>query len=402
VKAVLLIAAILCLAALSAVAAEDHAALEQRMRQQLAEKPGDLDARLQLARVLSWQNRHTEALAEYTRLLEARPDNVDFLLGSAQAHLWRGAPEMSLPLLRKARLLAPTYEEVWRTQIEALLALGDADRMRQARVIRDEARRRFPQSEWTDARLDGSPQPAPGTAPTAPAAAAADRYEWEAGFSDEALSRGLPAWRSRYLVGEWHGPDRKTLYAGLRETERYALQDREAHFGGVLPLNADAQLQLEAGFSDTHRVLAARYGMLQLEFRPASGWLLGAGWRRSVYDTGQSQVLNFSVDRYIGAERFSYTLYEGGPDGNGLSPSHRLQWAHYYGDRDWVGLTLVQGRETEYGPNGAFLTSQVSGVSLSGRHGIASDWALIWDAGSLRQGDFYTRSGVRLGLRHAF
>jgi YaiO family outer membrane protein len=402
VNAAFLLAATLCLGTWSAVAAEDHAALEQRMRQQLAERPGDLDARFQLARALSWQNRYNEALAEYSRLLEARPENADFLLGLAQVHLWRGEPAMSLAPLRKARALTPAYEDVWRTEIQALLALGDAERLRQARLIRDDARNRFPKSDWTYAGLDDLPQSAQDSVPKAPAAVAADRYEWEVGFSDEALSRGLPNWRSRHLVGEWHGPDRKALYAGLRETERYALRDREAHVGGVLPLNTDTQLQLEAGFSDSHRVLAKRYVLLQMGFRPAAGWALGAGWRRSDYDAGLSKVLNFSVDRYIGAERFGYTLFEGGPDGSGLSPSHRLQWAHFYGERDWVGITLTQGRETEYAPNGAFLTSKVSGASLSGRHGIAPRWALVWDAGSLRQGDFYTRSGVQLGLRHAF
>jgi YaiO family outer membrane protein len=397
VKAVLLLAAALSVGpgALPAVAAEDHAALEARMRRQLAERPDDLEARFQLARALSWQKRHGEALAEYGRLLVARPDNADFLLGMGQAQLWRGAPAMALPPLRKARALQPAYEDVWRTEIQALLALGDAARMREARSLRDEARARFPGSDWNIAGLDDRP-------PSASVAAAADRYEWELGASDETLSRGLPRWHSRHLVGEWHGPDRGSLYAGLRETQRYALDDREAHVGGVLTLGAASQLQLEAGFSDTHRVLARRYGLLQLEFRPAAGWSLAAGWRRSDYDAGMTGVLRFGVDRYIGTERFGYTLDEGGPDGGALSPSHRLQWAHYYGERDWVGIALSRGRETEYAPNGVFLTSRVSGASLSGRHGIAPGWALVWNAGSVRQGDFYTRSGVQLGLRHAF
>lgn len=412
-KAAIFLLTLLCMGSPAVAVAEDHAALEQRMRQQLARQADDLDARFQLARVLGLQSRYTEALAEYSQLLKARPENVDFLLGMAQVHFWRGAPEDSLPLLRKARLLAPEYEDVWRTQIQVLLTLGDADRIRQARLIRDAARSRFPRSDWTYARLDEPAQTlspavaAPTLAPTAAAAAVlpavmADRYEWEAGVSDEALSRGLPGWRSRYLIGEWRGAERKTLYAGLRETQRYALKDREAHFGGILPLSAETQLQAEAGFSDSHRVLAARYGLIQLHHQPAQGWSLSAGWRRAVYDVGLSSVIQFSVDRYIGAERFGYTLYQGGPDGSGLSPSHRWQWTHYYGERSSIGMTLIRGRETEHAGNAGFLTSQVRGISLSGRHDLVPGWWLIWDAGRVRQGDFYTRSGVSLGLRHAF
>lgn len=233
-------------------------------------------------------------------------------------------------------------------------------------------------------------------------APAAGRQEWEAGVSHERLTRGLPSWRSRYLAAEWQGVDRRVLYGGLRETERYALKDSEVHLGGVLPLAASLQLQLEAGVSDSHRVLAARYGLLRLDYQPAPGWSLAAGWRRSAYDAGMSGVGHLSVDRYFGAERVSYTLYEGGPDGGALLPSHRWQWAHYYGERDWIGLSLNHGRETEYAAGGNFITSRVSGATLAGRHQLAAGWALTWDAGRQRQGDFYTRSGVRLGLRHAF
>ena len=398
------------------------------MRRQLALHPNDIDARFQLARALAWQNRHAEAIAEYSRLLKVRPENSDYLLGLAQVHLWRGAPEQSLPLLQKARRLAPKYEDVWRTQILVLLALADPAARAQARKIRDQARALFPRSEWVFAQLDATPnppatviaaspasepvavpltpvQPAPPVA-TAPAITAAavppDRYEWEAGAAYESLTNGLPAWRSRYVVGEWHMPEKKSLYAGLRETERYALNDRQAHLGGVLPLNPETSVQLEAGFSDSHRVLPARYGLAQWQYQAAPGWVLGAGLRISVYDLGIARVANFGIDRYLGQERFGYTLYEGGPDGSGLSPSHRWQWAHYYGERDWIGVTLTKGRETENTGSAGFLTAQVSGASLSGRHSIGASWTLVWDAGRQRQGDLYSRRGVSLGLRHAF
>jgi YaiO family outer membrane protein len=243
------------------------------------------------------------------------------------------------------------------------------------------------------AALPAGAEPAP--APAMP------RHAWEAGLSEESLTRGLPSWRSSYLSGEWKFDGSRLLHGGLRETERYALRDREAHVGGSLPLDAAAQLQLEAGRSDTHRVLAARYGSLLLQFQPASGWSLGAGWRRSAYDSGMTGVASFSAERYLGNERFAYTLFEGGPDGGALLPSHRWQWDHYYGDRDRIGLALVHGRETEYSA-GVFLTSRINGTSLTGMHYFAPDWAVNWEAGRLRQGDFYTRSGVRLGLRHSF
>lgn len=435
------VAAIFLLLATAAVAADDHVAAEQAARRRLAAQPGDLDARFALGRALNYQQRHEAALAEFRRLLKARPGNADYLLAAAQAELWRGAPVRALPLVRRARANAPCYEDVWRVQIQALLALGDPDRMRQARLVRDLARQRFPQGDWRFAQLDGAPPPVAAVppaltpalptpvSPTAPAipvvpavpavaaeaaippivaaappatAALTNRVAMELAVGQERLTRGLPDWRSQSLVGEWRRSDGHMLYGGWRETERYALRDGELHVGGVLALTAGTRIQAEAGVSDTHRVLARHYASLQLQHDPAPGWALVAGWRRSDYDTGRSRVWSAGVDRYLGAERFGYTLYQGGPEGSGLSPSHRLQWAHYYGERDWVGLTLVSGRETEYISSGVFRSARVSGTALSGRHALGADWALSWELGSQRQGDFYTRSGFRLGLRRTF
>ena len=60
------------------------------MQQRLAKKPGDTDARFELARALARQNKFQAAAAEYLRLLKKYPDNPDYLLGIAQVNLWSG------------------------------------------------------------------------------------------------------------------------------------------------------------------------------------------------------------------------------------------------------------------------------------------------------------------------
>lgn len=225
---------------------------------------------------------------------------------------------------------------------------------------------------------------------------------WEVGLSHARLTRGLPPWRESYLRGEWQTAGKADVYAGLRTTERYRQDDREAHLGAVLPVHAAHQLQFEFGASDTHRVLPVRYGALHWYHQPGGGWSLGGGLRHSSYDSGSSRVFDFGVDRYVAAERFSYTLFAGGPLGSTLNASHRLQWAHYYGDTDWIGLSVLRGKEAEYARDTGLLTSRVSGASLSGRHGLSARWALLWSFEQHRQGDLHTRRGAQLGLRHTF
>lgn len=415
----------------SPVAAEDPAEIEKRIRQHLMKRSGDTDARFELARALARQNKFSAATREYTRLLKKYPDNPDYLLGMAQVKLWSGQPQEALPYLAQARQLAPGYADVWRVEIQALMALGGDVK---ARTIRDMARQKFPAEDWVFAQLEtavalpsvtsakreaeenpvsahatdststlispltvaASPIPVPATP------AAYRQTELEVGVSHERLTGGLPAWRSRYVLGEHRKANDETFYGGLRETDRYKLIDREAHVGIGVRLTSEMRLQVEAGASSTHRILPSKYGVVQFQLQPTASWTLTGGWRRSAYDLGMTSVVHLSADRYFGNERLSYTLYSGGPDGSGKVPSHRLQWAHYYGERSWVGISFNTGRETESLGTSNFLTSRVQGLNLAGRHRLDGNWALTWEAGRVRQGDAYTRSGARLGLRYSF
>lgn len=228
------------------------------------------------------------------------------------------------------------------------------------------------------------------------------RTALEIGGSDETLSNNLPDWRSRYLLVEHRRPERQVFYGGWRDTERYRLRDSEVHGGAWLPLSPTLQLQIEAGSSGSHRVLARNYGLLGLQFEPAPGWGVSGGWRRSAYDAGNTRVVHLGAERYLGNERFAWTVFAGGPDGAATASSHRLQWNHYYGERDWIAVALASGRETEHGAAGRFVTSRVSNATLTGRHHLGRDWSLVWEASRQRQGDLYTRGGLRLGLRHEF
>lgn len=125
---------------------------ESLLRDWIAKHHKDRDARFLLAQVLAGQNKADESFAEFDRLLRADPGNSDYLLGTAQALQRLGKVEEALPLFKKARRLAPHHEEVWRSQIGALLAAGGENRVRQARLIQAAASRRFPDSQWDEMR----------------------------------------------------------------------------------------------------------------------------------------------------------------------------------------------------------------------------------------------------------
>lgn len=441
----------------AAVKAERLGHAEQLLRQELRFQKSDHQARFLLARVLAWQGKRREALIEYDALIKADPRDGDYLLGKAQALVWDGKPVQALPLLKTARRIAPQYEEVWRLQITALIAVGDEFRLRQARTIRAMAAARFPRSEWRVAALDPvsavgravsaaepaalRPQvspaaptgearrtieevPAPATAsagsttviaetgsgknakPAVPAprigAAGQQRSELELGLGSETLSNGLAPWRTIYLEGLHQFGERQVMYGTLRETRRFGLLDSEAQGGFTYPLGKTSTFLLEANFSPTHNVLPnfSLMGQLQREFD--HGWNVQGGIRHSEYSRFNTNVAVITGERYWNSFRGAYSLYLARLDGGSTVPNHTAQLDYYYSDRNSIGVMIARGREiADLGPSGALITD-VRSYGLRGRHWITPDWAISFEALHHEQGNLYARTAARIGLRRAF
>lgn len=226
--------------------------------------------------------------------------------------------------------------------------------------------------------------------------------EAEARNSIERLTGGRADWRSTQLDVQARNAARQSYYGGLRATERFDQGDSDALIGTYQPLGAAWAMQLEATASPSHRVLARRSLLSQLERRFDGGWGVQAGYRRSEYERTGTDLAIATVDRYFSSFRAAYSLYLGRPDGASFGPSHRLQWSYHYADRSFVGISAAAGKEAENIFPSGVLTSQVRGLSLAGRHEFAPGWAATYEWLAHRQGDLYTRRGFGLGLRHAF
>jgi YaiO family outer membrane protein len=226
----------------------------------------------------------------------------------------------------------------------------------------------------------------------------------EAGGTYEHLSNGRDPWSSVYLEAAKQLAPRQTLYGGVRETERFSFRDSELGLGYSQPLGAKWTAVLEGTYSSQHNVLAENSLYGQLAWAAPEGWVFSGAARRSEYTTSTVNLLIGGVERYWGAWRAGYTIYNGRPEGSGSATSQRLALDHYYnGERSRVGVSGAWGREVEnQGPPTGIITSDIWNFSLLGRHWLSDAWALSWDAWTQRQGDLYRRTGLRLGLRHRF
>jgi len=227
----------------------------------------------------------------------------------------------------------------------------------------------------------------------------------EAGATYENLSNGRDAWKSVYLEAARQFARRQTLYGYARETERFGFRDSEVMASYSHPFGALTAL-VEGTYSSDHNVLAhdSIYGQLAWAFGN-TGWVASGGLRHSEYTTSNVNMLVGNVERYWSSFRAGYTVYNGRPEGAGSATAQRLSMDHYYGgdDRSRIGVSVAWGREVEnQGPPAGIITSDIRDVTLTGRHWLSNSWAVSWDAWWHEQGDLYTRTGGRLGLRYRF
>lgn len=215
------------------------------------------------------------------------------------------------------------------------------------------------------------------------------------------LSNGAPDWRALTLQLGRHWSQRQLLELELTETRRFGLKDTEVALSGAVPLGDKLTASGRIAHSPTHRVLArgSASAGLQYEFRRA--WLLHGALKHTRYDATDVDQATLMLEHYFGNWSAAAAVHANRAFGE-RTHGGELRLAWYYGDASSLGLYLASGEEAgQVGPT-AIALSRVHSVALAGQHRLAPAWALRYGAHRVRQGDFYTRTGVSLGVQVSF
>ena len=349
------------------VEAQQFDAAEATLQAHLAGQPDDSEAQFLLARVHAWRGASEQALPLYERLLQREPDNADYLLGQGQALLWAGRPQAALISLERAAGTAPDYVEVQQVMQQARAALT-------------------------------SPVTATAPAATAPTQR---RHELELSARQDWLDSGFDNWRSQRLDYASTQPEGLGWYGALLREQRFGEWDQGVEAGAVIPLDENWTLQSEIGYQPSPYFLPEWHADVRLQRRLPVGFLGAASVRRTEYETTRVDRLALSAERYWNSWRAGYTLNVTDVANAGTPIGHDLALDYYYAGLSYAGLRLTVGEE-EAVEEQQLITSDVRAISLQGRHWLDRNWALTWELGHHRQGDYYTRRWLQLGLRHAF
>ncbi len=382
---------ILFIVAMAAVLAAPAAyACDATLEAALSAKPDDTDSRDALARSCVRDGEPETALTHYDLLLAHDAANVDWLLGKSQALIALQRPREALPLLEKARRIAPAYEDVWRMSATTLESLGE---FASADALLADAARAFPQSSWPEQRRQ--------TLAERRLLERGTRLSIDASYED--ISGGRPAWH-----GATVGIDRRLdvdqrLLAGLHLEERFDTQDEQVYLGYAGRMNNDWSYAVTGDASPDAEVLPE----WSLAFETGRGLpgarSIGFRARHASYSSVSVDTLAGTIEQYLDWFRISYTLNVARTsDIDDPSFAHLVRTSHDYGRDSTVTLALGFGEEAETVAPGVVQVTDTKVVSLNGVHWRSAAWGISWEAGWYEQGDLYDRIRVRLGLEHRF
>lgn len=215
------------------------------------------------------------------------------------------------------------------------------------------------------------------------------------------LSNGGPDWTEQSLrLNRALGP-RQLVEASLVQASRFGLHDEQLAATYVHPLAAKLSATVDASLSSTHHFLPQHSLGLLLQYEFAPAWLVHGGIKNTRYSDASIDQATLAIERYVSS--FSWAAVWRPVWALGTSTSSaELKGSYYYGDKNVVTFAVASGQEATQVNSSLVTLADVRSVSLSGRHWVSRDWAVTYVLNSARQGDYYTRNGLRLGVQYTF
>lgn len=241
----------------------------------------------------------------------------------------------------------------------------------------------------------------PAAQRTAQAQDAPVKVHAELSVEQQRLSNGGPDWNESVFKLFGGRAARQRAELSWTRSDRFNLHDEQLGAAYVHPLGDALTLALEITLSPTRQFLPSHSegALLQYEFSPS--WLIHAGWKSRQYTDTTVQQQTLMLEHYLAS--FSWALAWRPVQALGSqSSSTELRASYYYGDKNSLGFSLSAGQEATPSGGAAIQMVDVQSLALSGRHQLNAAWALNYVASSTRQGNFYVRNGLLLGVQYLF
>lgn len=347
--------------------------------------PDSSEHRYQAAREAAQTGEFDRAISEYAALMLEEPENVDYIFGYAQALYWSDEIAQSLHHLKLARVLAPDYEDIWKLEYRARIALTRDPSSVSVEQYRQMAAERFPNAEWHRKAEKTTSK----------------KYHWELSADRERLDNGAPDWRQLSAFFGLDVTEKALLTLTANSMTRFSTTDTQLGFGGSIKTSENWTFGGSLAVSSSPSFLPETAIDLRVSRRFEHGWVGGARWRRRDYEDTSVDSFGLITERYFGKYRIAYAL-----DSARLASQQAVVHAftvNFYADAgSQFGVILAAGEEIEIVGPGQLLRTDVDSFALTGRHPINEHLGFGWRLATHRQGQLYRRSAIGISVSGGF
>lgn len=224
----------------------------------------------------------------------------------------------------------------------------------------------------------------------------------EAGAEFQHYTNGRANANIEYIAGAWE-QNGLTVYGDVTRTDRFEKVDSQFTLGGYIPVTPRGKLHLEAKVSPTRNLTPGHVLYAGYYWDAGHGWTLEPSYQVTSFSDLRVERTALVTEKYTGPWRFAYQIANISLR-NENALNHQVRADYFWNDVDRTGVFYAFGDDQEIVENdpNAITTTSVKAYGITGMQTISGPWMMTYTLSQTKQGDFFTQTGVRLGLRRHF
>ncbi len=305
-----------------------RAAAVTLLKDRLAVRPDDNDARTLLGIVLSWEGRYDEARAELRTVLISSPADADALPALVSVELWSDHPEEAAALAEYGLRVRPDDSVLLVSYARACKAMN---RDRAALDAVDRALEFDPRNHQA-LRLRES--------------ILENRQHWSVayGYAYDWFSDGRTGW-SEHQINFKRTAGWGAVLLRASQAERFGLRDQQVEADFYPRLRRGTYMYLNAGWTPDHRLYPDHRFGLHIYQSLGHGFEGSLGYTRLGFSTPVN-IYVVSLSKYAGEWLLTGQTFIT-PRPEGTTASYHAGFRRYVGDKSYFGLRYHHGWANE-------------------------------------------------------
>lgn len=227
-------------------------------------------------------------------------------------------------------------------------------------------------------------------------------YWLETGAEFQHYTNGRANANIQYVAGSW-SQDELTIYGDVTRSDRFERVDSQFTLGTYLPVTQNGKLHLETRLSPSQNLAPGHVIYAGYYWAAGNGWTFEPSYQVTSFSDLRIHRTALATEKYTGPWRFAYQIANVNlRKDNALN--HQVRADYFWNDFDRTGVFYAFGDEqeaAELDPNAVNLTA-VKAYGITGMQQLTGPWMLTYTVSQTQQGNIFTQTGARLGVRRSF